>query len=168
MKKLFLIIFIITGFSVKANEFELPKKLHAVHFAENVYRAPFGEELQKLILNEVIKETKGKSKKIDVLEFSKKIEKKARKRRLYFEGLRHEMIELFKYPSTLDFLNKQVSISGSTTKETNGRSRATVTVSGSKKVNGVRVSGSISNTTTTSQSGNTNTSTTARVTITFP
>ena len=174
MKNLFLIIFIMTGFNVKANEskdlfeIELPKKLKVVHFAENVYRAPFGEELQQLILNEIIKETKGKNKNIDVLGFSKKIEKEAQKRSLYFEGLRYEMMELFKYPSVLDIFNKQVSISGSTTKETNGRSRATVTVSGSKKVSGVRVSGSISNTTTTTQSGNTNTSTTARVTITFP
>ena len=150
MKNLFLIIFIMTGFSAKASEskdfhkidfkesygFELPKNLKAVHFAENVFRAPFEEELQKLILNEMIKETGGKTKKIDAWEFLKRVEKEAKKRDLNFEGLRDEMVEIF--------------------------------VSGSKKVNGVKVSGSISNTTTTTQSGNTNTSTTARVTITFP
>ena len=182
MKNLFLIILIMTGFSVKANEnkdfhgnyfknpygFELPKKLKAVHFAENVFRAPFEEELQQLILNEIIKETEGKTKKIDAWEFSKRVEKEAEKRGLSFEGLRDEMAEVFRHPYNLNSLNKSVSISGSTTKDSNGRSRASISVSGSKKVNGVKVSGSISNTTTTTQSGNTNTSTTARVTITFP
>ena len=182
MKNLFLIIFIMTGFSAKANEskdfhqidfnesygFELPKKLKAVHFSENVFRAPFEEELQKLILNEMIKETGGKTKKIDAWEFLKRVEKEAKKRDLNFEGLRDEMVEIFSHPYNLNSLNKSVSISGSTTKDSNGRSRASISVSGSKKVNGVKVSGSISNTTTTTQSGNTNTSTTARVTITFP
>ena len=104
----------------------------------------------------------------DALSPKNESEKEAKKRDLNFEGVRDEVVEIFRHPYSLNSLNKSVSISGSTTKDSNGRSRASLSVSGSKKVNGVKVSGSISNTTTTTQSGNTNTSTTARVTITFP
>ena len=149
-------------------QLELPQTLKAVDFAENVFRGPFQDELQQLILKELILETKGETKKIDVLAFIQKVEKEAKEQGLGFEGLREELFELFKNYDDSAYLNKSLSISGNAKKKNDGSSSASISVSGSKKVNGVKVSGSISNTTSTTRSGNTSSSTSASITITFP
>ena len=182
MKHLILLSMLIPGISAQAMDtfdhsekvknasyhLELPLTLKATDFAENVFRAPFKEELQQLILKKLILETKGKTKKVDVLTFIQKIEKEAKEKSLDFEGLREELFELFKSYDHREFLNKNISISGNANKKNDGSSSASISVSGSKKVNGVQISGSISNTTSTTSTGNTSSSTSANITITFP
>ena len=182
MKKFILLSMLISGFSSYATDtlgpsekikritynLDLPQTLKATDFAENVFRGPFKDELQQLILKKLVLETNGKTKKIDVLTFIQKVEEEAKEKSLEFDGLREEALELFKNFDELVYINKNISISGNANKRSDGSSSASISVSGSKKINGVKVRGSISNTTSTTRTGNTNSSTSASITITFP